>query len=108
MGGLDFFCTTMDLPDGDTDLLLLSMDSMNSDPDPEAEDRKGCSGHVGKMIYSAGVKQLALVAYVPDAEHNKSASKIDVQVWMDHVLTTVGGGKVLTAKDLNPDPSPDH
>jgi hypothetical protein len=30
----------MDLPDGDTDLLLLSMDSMNSDPDPEAEDRK--------------------------------------------------------------------
>merc|ERR1740139_634638 len=71
---------------------------MNSDPDPEAEDRKGCSGHVGKMIYSAGVSQLALVAYVPDAEHNKSASKIDVQVWMDHVLKTVGGGKVLVAK----------
>ena len=22
MGGLDFFCTTMELPDGDTDLLL--------------------------------------------------------------------------------------
>ena len=34
------------------------------------------------MIYSAGVTQLALVAYVPDAEHNKSASKIDVQVWI--------------------------
>ena len=45
---------------------------------------------------------------MPDSEHNKSASKIDVQVWMDHVLTTVGGGKVLPAKDLNPDPSPDH
>ena len=36
----DHIGTTMDLPDGDTDLLLLSMDSMNSDPDPEAEDRK--------------------------------------------------------------------
>ena len=35
---------------------------------------------------------------MPDAAHNKSASKIDVQVWMDHVLKTVGGGKVLTAK----------
>ena len=35
---------------------------------------------------------------MPDSEHNKSASKIDVQVWMDHVLTTVGGGKVLTPK----------
>ena len=50
------------------------------------------------MIYSAGVSQLAIVAYVPDPEHNKSASKIDVQVWMDHVLSTVGGGKVLTKK----------
>ena len=108
MGGLDFFCTTMELPDGDTDLLLMSMDAMNSDPDPEAEDRKGCSGHVGKMIYSAGVKQLALVAYVPDAEHNKSASKIDVQVWMDHVLKTVGGGKVLTAKKAATSPKGGH
>ena len=100
MGGLDFFCTTMELPDGDTELLLMSMDAMNSDPDPDAEDRKGCSGHVGKMIYSAGVTQLALVAYVPDAEHNKSASKIDVAEWMDHVLTTVGGGKVHTDDPL--------
>ena len=58
MGGLDFFCTTMELPDGDTDLLLMSMDAMNAEPDPEAEDRKGCSGHVGKMIYSAGVSQV--------------------------------------------------
>ena len=127
MGGLDFFCTTMELPEGDTDLLLMSMDAMNAvrapsasspppsppppppphpqlhhllhhhlhhrlptrphlqDPDPEAEDRKGCSGHVGKMIYSAGVSQLAIVAYVPDPAHNKSASKVDVTVWMDHV-----------------------
>jgi len=108
MGGLDFFCTTMELPDGDTELLLMSMDAMNSDPDPDAEDRKGCSGHVGKMIYSAGVTQLALVAYVPDAEHNKSASKIDVAEWMDHVLTTVGGGKVLTAKTAATSPKGGH
>jgi len=108
MGGLDFFCTTMDLPDGDTELLLMSMDAMNAQPDPDAEDRKGCSGHVGKMIYSAGVAQLALVAYVPASEHNKSADKIDVAVWMDHVLTTVGGGKVLTAKKAANSPMGGH
>ena len=62
----------------------------NTHPDPNQ----------GKMIYSAGVTQLALVAYVPDAEHNKSASKIDVAEWMDHVLTTVGGGKVHTDDPL--------
>ena len=35
----------------------------NPDPDPKPDPN-----------------QLAIVAYVPDAEHNKSASKIDVQV----------------------------
>ena len=95
MGGLDFFCTTMELPEGNLDYLVMSMDAMNADPDPEAEDRKGCSGHVGKMIFSAGVERLALVAYVPDAEHNKSAPKVECKAWMEHVLETVGGGEVV-------------
>ena len=60
------------------------------------------------MIYSAGVTQLALVAYVPDPSHNKSASKIDVQVWMDHVLTTVGGGNVITPKTAATSPKGGH
>merc|ERR1712087_928189 len=76
MGGLDFFCTTIESPDGDVELLQLAMTSMNSEPDPEAEDRKGCSGHVGKMIFSAGAPQLAMVAYVPQPESNKSADKV--------------------------------
>ena len=37
----------------------LAMSAMNAEPDPEAEDRKGCSGHVGKMIFSAATQQLA-------------------------------------------------
>ena len=53
MGGLDFFCTTMELPEGNIEYLELSMLAMNAEPDPEAEDRKGCSGHIGKMIFSA-------------------------------------------------------
>jgi len=91
MGGLDFFCTTMELPEGNLEYLELSMLAMNAEPDPEAEDRKGCSGHIGKMIFSAAVEQLALVAYVPDDEFNKSASKVNVTDWMDHVLKTIGG-----------------
>merc|ERR1719393_449753 len=97
MGGLDFFCTTIETPDGDADLLLTAMNAMNADPDPEAEDRKGCSGHVGKMIFSAGTKQLAIVAYVPAGEHNKSADKIDVTKWIEKVCAAVGG-KVTKAK----------
>merc|ERR1711937_585626 len=71
--------------------LQLSMTAMNAQPDPEAEDRKGCSGHVGKMIFSAGVEQLAMVAYVPDAEHNKSADKVDVGAWIEEVSKAVSG-----------------
>ena len=95
MGGLDFFCTTIESPDGDVDLLQMAMTAMNAQPDPEAEDRKGCSGRVGKMIFSAGTAQLALVAYVPDGAHNKSAGKVDVAAWMDSVVAAVGA-KVVT------------
>jgi len=87
MGGLEFFCTTIETPEGDTELLQAAMAAMNAQPDPEAEDRKGCSGHVGKMIFSAGVDQLAMVAYVPEDK----AAKIDVAEWMRAVLEGVGG-----------------
>ena len=53
MGGLEFFCTTIESADGMPSLLQLAMTAMNALADPEAEDRKGCSGHVGKMIFSA-------------------------------------------------------
>jgi len=91
MGGLDFFCTTMELPEGNLEYLETSMAAMNAEPDPEAEDRKGCSGHVGKMIFSAGVEQLAIVAYVPDGSHNKSAGKVDIGAWIASVCKAVGG-----------------
>merc|ERR1712066_218493 len=98
MGGLDFFCTTIESPDGDADLLLTAMNAMNADPDPEAEDRKGCSGHVGKMIFSAGTKQLAMVAYVPDGAHNKSADNVDVTAWTETVCAAVKGSIVKAAE----------
>ena len=91
MGGLDFFCTTIETPDGDVELLQLSMTAMNANPEEGAEDRKGCSGHVGKMIFSAGVEQLAIVGYVPGKEHNKSADKVDLATWMDAVCKAVDG-----------------
>ena len=51
MGGLDFLCTTIESPEGDRSLLLTAMQAMNANADPLAEERKGCSGFVGKMIF---------------------------------------------------------
>ena len=87
MGGLEFFCTSLETPEGDVELLQLAMSAMNAPPDEAAEERKGCSGHVGKLILSAGVDQLALVAYVPA----QRAAKVDVAAWMTTVLEAVGG-----------------
>merc|ERR1712127_940562 len=84
MGGLQFFCTSMDLPAGDLDLLVESMKAMNEKSDPTEEERKGGSGHIGKMIFSAGTDQLAVVAYVPEAKQEE----LSCEEWLTTVLSS--------------------
>merc|ERR1711972_1197691 len=69
---------------------------MNEEVDPTAEERKGGSGRIGKMIFSAGIEQLAVVAYVPE---DKQAELV-CQEWLEKVLSLFPPGKVVsTAKD---------
>merc|ERR1711920_580242 len=75
MGGLQFFCTSVDEPEGDIELLKKSVEAMNEKSDPTEEERKGGSGHIGKMVFSAGGEQLAIVAYVPEDKIDKCDSK---------------------------------
>ena len=93
MGGLEFFCTRIQAADGNIDLLDVAMEGMNAVPDPDnAEERKGCSGHIGKLIISDNEKDkaVAMVAYVPDAQKNN----IDAREWMQSVVDTDMGGGV--------------
>merc|ERR1712083_292751 len=94
MGGLQFFCTSMELPEGDVDMLVESMKAMNAKSDPTEEERKGGSGHIGKMIFSAGAEQLAVVAYVPEDKQKN----LDCQEWLKAVLANFSGEIVSTAK----------
>lgn len=96
MGGLQFFCTSMDLPDGDVELLVESMKAMNAASDPTEEERKGGSGHIGKMIFSAGTEQLAVVAYVPNDKHDT----LSCEDWLKGVLGEFGGEVMSKAKDV--------
>merc|ERR1739844_427719 len=97
MGGLQFFCTAMDLPDGDLDLLVESMKAMNQKSDPTEEERKGGSGHIGKMIFSAGTEQLAVVAYVPEEKRGD----LDCAEWLKVVLASQSGELKSQAKDVS-------
>jgi len=87
MGGLQFFCTSVDEPDGDLELTRECMNAMNAKSDPTEEERKGGSGAIGKMIFSAGATQLAVNAYVPEALKDS----IDASVWLKTVLGEHGG-----------------
>merc|ERR1712157_21854 len=92
MGGLQFFCTSVDEPEGDAELLLKSVEAMNAKSDPTEEERKGGSGAIGKMVFSAGSEQLAIVAYVPDDKH----SELSCEEWLQQVVSQYGGGKILS------------
>jgi len=82
-------------PDGDMADLEMAFASMNATPpeDPE-EERRGGAGHVGKMVFSAGVDALQIVCNMPeelqvdkemDDAPTRKAMKADV--WVQHVLT---------------------
>lgn len=87
MGGLQFFCTAVDAPEGDLEMLEACLQAMNAKSDPTEEERKGGSGHIGKMIFSAGTEQLAVAAYVPEAK----LGELKTEEWLKAVLATQGG-----------------
>lgn len=96
MGGLAFFCTSVDEPDGDLELLDMCMTAMNAESDPTEEERKGGSGRIGKMIFSAGTDQLAIIAYVP----KEKKGECDAREWLKKVLDLHGGTMDKKSTDL--------
>jgi len=91
MGGLQFFCTSVDAPEGDLDLLVECMNAMNTKSDPTEEERKGGSGNIGKMIFSCCTDHLAVAAYVPEAKQGEC----DCEAWLKKVVSIFPGGLVV-------------
>jgi len=96
MGGLRFFSTSVDEPDGDLEMLIESMKAMNNQPIPGDEERKGCSGHIGKTIFSAGTEQLSIVSYVPKEEQGN----LNCKAWLEAILANFGGELISTSDDI--------
>eukprot|EP00931_Biecheleriopsis_adriatica_P026627 TRINITY_DN1617_c0_g1_i8.p1 TRINITY_DN1617_c0_g1~~TRINITY_DN1617_c0_g1_i8.p1 ORF type:complete len:340 (+),score=123.48 TRINITY_DN1617_c0_g1_i8:59-1021(+) len=92
MGGLQFFCTSVDEPEGDIELLTKCVEAMNAKSDPTEEERKGGSGHIGKMVFSCGSEKLAVLAYVPEDKQ----AELNCSEWLEHVLKTQPGHEMVT------------
>ncbi|CAE8717875.1 unnamed protein product [Polarella glacialis] len=92
----------MDEPGGDLNLLVQCLAGMNDEPDPIEEERKGDSGRVGKLVFSAGLSRLAVPAYMQEEEQ----SEFDCTEWLEHVLRIfqyemITKGKGKEDKDKN-------
>ncbi|CAJ1341768.1 unnamed protein product [Effrenium voratum] len=93
-----FFCTSVDEPQGDVELLVKCVEAMNAKSDPSEEERKGGSGRIGKMVFSAGTEQLAVLAYVPEDKR----SDLNCEEWLEAVLKTQPGYSMLSkGKDVS-------
>merc|ERR1712086_150996 len=98
MGGLQFFSTSVDEPEGDLELLVESMKAMNNQPIPGDEERKGCSGHIGKTIFSAGVDQLAVIAYCPEAK--LGVEGMNCEEWLKSTLSIFQGEVTEVGREI--------
>merc|ERR1712166_798697 len=97
MGGLQFFCTSVDAPQGDVELMTLCLTAMNEKSDPTEEERKGGSGAIGKMIFSAGTDQLAVAAYVP----KEKQGELECDEWLAAVLALFKGEVIIKDTTLS-------
>jgi len=96
MGGLQFFSTSVDEPQGDLEMLEESLKAMNAKAIPGDEERKGCSGHIGKTIFSAGAEQLGIIAYVPEDK----LAVLSCEEWLKATLQNFGGEVAKTSAQI--------
>lgn len=92
MSGLTCFCTRIQSAKGDVRLLEVAMEGMNAIPDPsDEEERKGCSGHISKILISECEEKgsIAMVCYVA----KETADKLNAKEWLQAVCDSdLGGG----------------
>merc|ERR1711953_265623 len=79
--GMAFFCTAVSEPNGDFKLLEQSLVTMNAE----------CTD-IGKMLFSDGPEQLAIIACVPDVH----ATALNCEEWLLAVVLGIGGTIVKT------------
>jgi len=96
MGGLQFFCTSVDEAQGDLEFLEASLNAMNAEAVPGDEERRGCSGQIGKTIFSCGTEQLAIIAYVPDDK----LGVLNCEEWLKATLANFQGEVVKSGKNI--------
>lgn len=92
---MSFFGVAVENAEGELELLQQVVDGANTEVDESAEERKGGAGDIGKLFFSAGDKQLALICHVPQ----ELTAKLSAAEWVEAVLKPLGGGNIVETSE---------
>lgn len=90
---------SVETPEGDMELLEFVLEGMNAPVDESAEERKGGAGGIGKMLLSAGTKQLAVICHVPK-ELQEATPAFSIKDWVAEVAKASGAEVVSESDEL--------
>lgn len=96
MGGVKFFSVAVDSALGEWELMEAILEGMNKEVDPNADDRKGGAGHIGKCLMYADEKVLLIICHMPK-ELSDTLSQKD---WFDAITESVGAKQIGESVDL--------
>jgi hypothetical protein len=99
LGGVKFFNLAVETPNGDLEVLQYVLEGMNAEVDEGAEERKGGAGHIGKMLLSAGDKQVAFICHVPKALQEATAG-FSIKDWVAEVCKAAGAEVVEESDEV--------
>lgn len=86
MGGVKFFSVAVDSASGEWELMDAILEGMNKEVDPNADDRKGGAGHIGKCLMFADENVLLIISHLPK-ELSDALSQKD---WFGAITDSVG------------------
>lgn len=107
MGGVKFFSVAVESALGKWELMDAILEGMNKEVDPNADDRKGGAGHIGKCLMFADDKILLIICHMPkELEKDLSQSEwfstitnsVNANILGEPVELPNNGGSVMKAQ----------
>lgn len=107
MGGVKFFSVAVESALGKWELMEKIMEGMNKEVDPNADDRKGGAGHIGKCLMFADDNILLIICHMPKELSEMVAQKdwfseitgsVNAKILGEPVELENNGGTIMKAE----------
>lgn len=90
MGGVKYFSVAVESANGKWELMDAILEGMNKEVDPNAEDRKGGAGDIGKCLLFADENALLILNHLPKC----LSEEISQEEWFSAIINSVGAKRI--------------